>query len=179
MQYKRCIRCNKLLPLDSFYANNKASDGLSSKCKCCCLTYAHERYLLKAKDEKWVMNERSRGREKYRRLKYNEKYKGKETFSYLPSSYRNLHRAAERLGLKVKGKELHHWNYKELYSVFIVSRKAHKCIHRNMICNKSGFSKMKDGTILNTAEKAEYCFNKILKDNEINEKVIYVNLLEI
>lgn len=48
-----------------------------------------------------------------------------------------------------------------------------------MICNKSGFSKMKDGTILNTAEKAEYCFNKILKDNEINEKVIYVNLLEI
>lgn len=136
MEYKTCFKCGRSLPLSFFYKHPKMKDGYLNKCKDCLKKDASVRYIEKSKNTEWKEKERTRGREKYKRLHYYEKYKYVAISTILPLSYRTISRKAHKMGLVKKGFEFHHWNYNLLNSGFIVSREAHKCIHRHMSFNR-------------------------------------------
>ena len=51
------------------------SDGHLNKCKDCTKSDVKERFLVNSERPEWLERERERGREKYYRLGYREKYK--------------------------------------------------------------------------------------------------------
>ena len=71
--FKRCFKCGLTLPITEFYAHPEMADGHLNKCKSCAKKDVHKNYLKNVEDDEYVEKERSRGREKYKRLKYNEK----------------------------------------------------------------------------------------------------------
>jgi hypothetical protein len=165
------------LPITDFYKAKNLRGGCLNKCKECAKIDAHVYYKQKSQDADWVEKERERGREKYSRLNYKEKYKNQSLISFLPSCYRNIERKARQMGLRKKGYELHHWNYNKLNSVFLVSAKAHKCIHRHMTFDRKSLRCYKeDGTLLKTKKQAEEYFNSILLSEGFTEKVEYVEI---
>lgn len=81
------------------------------------------------------------------------------------------------MGFLVKGKDLHHWNYNKPYSVFILSKKAHKNIHRFITVNyEDKFCYMPDGSRIETEEEAKHQFSTILKNKGIKEKLILIDI---
>lgn len=177
MEYKVCFKCGRLLPLDSFYKHSQMGDGHLNKCKDCTKKDAHNRWVEKSKDPEWVEKERARGREKFQRLGYREKYKDTSLQSFLPNTYCNVERKLRQHGLAKDWFEFHHWNYHILNSVFQVSRKAHKCLHRHMTFNHQDlFCYKEDGTRLVSEEQAENYFNSILQKEGIDEKVVLIHI---
>lgn len=151
---KVCFKCNEQKPITEFYKHNKMSMGVVNKCKVCNKLDVKKDYYRKAEDESWLEKERERGREKYQRLNYKDKYKiwhGKRPYTK-KSKYRNLSRK-----LKVpKGFELHHWNYnlEFLEDVFLLSRKQHGQTHTHILLNTSCLMYMDlEGNLLDTREK--------------------------
>ena len=79
----------------------------------------------------------------------------------------NISRRLRNRGYDTKNKEAHHWNYNLPYSVILLSRKAHRCIHRNITVNYSDkYCYTKSGDIIDTEEKAVSIFCSILKKTE-------------
>ncbi len=80
-------------------------------------------------------------------------------------------------GYDTKGKEAHHWNYNLPNSVFLLSRKAHKCIHKYISVNYSDkFCYTLDGVIIDTIEKAKKLFRHWLEINNINEELNLITI---
>ncbi len=174
METKKCIKCGKIKPIYEFYKHSKMSDGHLNKCKDCIRDEAHKRYLIKSKDEEWLEKERRRGRDKFKRLGYKGKFK--QTRQICPE-LSNLSRRLKNMGFLVKGKDLHHWNYNKPYSVFILSKKAHKNIHRFITVNyEDKFCYMPDGSRIETEEEAKHQFSTILKNKGIKEKLILIDI---
>lgn len=73
---KPCICCGDEKPPGDFYRHSQMADGHLNKCKACCRGQARDRHQQKAQDESWLEAERARGRDKYRRLNYVERYRG-------------------------------------------------------------------------------------------------------
>ena len=67
--------------------------------------------------------ERLRGREKFKRLGYKNRFKKTTSICKEES---NISRKLRIIGYCTNGKEAHHWNYNLPYSIFLLSRKAHK-----------------------------------------------------
>lgn len=148
-----------------------------NKCKNCTKKDAHNRWIEKSKDPEWVEKERARGREKFQRLMYKEKYNQKSLHNFLPNSYRNIERKLRQHGFVKKGFEFHHWNYNILNSVFRVSRKAHKCIHRHMTFNRKDlYCYTEDGTKLTNEEQAKEYFDSILQSEGFDERVELIRI---
>ena len=65
---KKCRKCNKLKPLDSYYKHKKMSDGHLNICISCTKKRISEREKKLRENPEWVEKEKERGREKNHRL---------------------------------------------------------------------------------------------------------------
>ena len=74
---KVCFKCGIEKPLSEYYKHKKMADGHLGKCKDCTKNDTKIRTDVLLNDTNWVESEKTRGREKYHRLNYCERYKGK------------------------------------------------------------------------------------------------------
>lgn len=67
----------------------------------------------------------------------------------------------------INGKEIHHWNYNILNSFFILSRKAHKKIHKFIYINEEDFCAYlkEDNTKIENEHMAMEITKRILTEN--------------
>ena len=140
------------------------ADGHLNKCKECTKKDVHEHYEIVSQDEEWMESERQRGREKYHRLGYKDIYEHKSYSNN--STCKNLNRN-NRKKFDLEGKELHHWNYNLLNSFFILSKKAHKRIHKYIYVNEEDkYVYLKsDNTKIENEQMAIEITKKILIEN--------------
>lgn len=125
------------------------------------MSYYEKRRL----EPEWVEKERARSREKHERL-----YKGIRSKVDVLYHYRSVAQMIRRRGIDTKDKEAHHWNYNLKNSVFLLSRSAHKIIHRYIKVNyDDGYCYTNDGVKIETAEQAKNIFTEILKRRGIEE----------
>lgn len=164
---KKCILCNEVKDLESFYSHKEMKDGKLSKCKECCKKQAKKRHHEKNKDLNWVESERLRAREKYKRLNYKERQK--ELNKDKPWKQNSIYKGLRRKVKSPKGTELHHWCYKDdfLEDVLIMNIKEHRNLHSKLTLIKESLIFVTDcGLILDTKEK-HLKFIKSLKLNYI------------
>lgn len=89
----------------------------------------------------------------------------------------NINRKLKPLGLYVRGKEAHHWNYNFPRSVILLSRKAHHRIHTMLTVNyEDKYCYTLDGKRIETEEQAKSIFSNILSGFGINEPIEVLNI---
>lgn len=121
---KKCFKCGLLLPLSCFYTHKQMLDGHLNKCKECAKKDVHEKYLENIQNPEYMEKQRSRGRNKYKRLysgiKIKNKHHARSTRAFVK----------RRIGEIDKNIELHHWNYNYPHSVISLDRSAHARLHK-------------------------------------------------
>lgn len=161
---KVCFKCRTEKNISEFYKHGQMPDGHLNKCKECTKKDVKENYIKKIEDPEYVEKERARGREKYKRLNYVERTHYKKNYS---RSTRSIHRFFKSLNIDLKEKELHHWNYTLKHDVFILNKRAHKLVHKDMVYSedKNCFI-TNDGIELSTKKMHyEYIVDTFVKNN--------------
>jgi len=164
MEKKVCFKCGKEKQLDEFYVHKQMADGHLNKCKECAKNDVRENYISLTENEEFYEKERARGRDKYHRLGYKDKYKTPK-FRNL-SYFKNMNKMLKSKGLIKEGEEAHHWNYNLPYSVIILDRKDHKRLHQHIVLNEDTLiyhTKNKD-LPLSTLQHHVVFARKILRD---------------
>lgn len=153
MDTKKCIKCGKELPHSSFYPHSQMPDGYLNKCKECFKAEMRERYNRKSQDPEWVEKERTRGREKYRRLGYaNKTSESKRVKESKFKGLRTTKRAVKNISIE-DGYELHHWNYNLMHNVIVLDKRLHHRLHSVIELNMEEGIYYHKGEKLDTIEK--------------------------
>jgi len=143
---KKCFKCGSTKPITAFYKHSQMSDGYLNKCKECTKLDVKNQYALNVNTHGWIEKERQRGREKYKRLKYKDKYKPtsgnkkvimRKYIEQYPEK-RKAQTASQHIKTP-KGYNKHHWCYSETYytDVLFLTIKDHYLIHRSMYYDQS------------------------------------------
>lgn len=170
METKICIKCGLEKSLSEFYVHPAMKDGHLNKCKICCKKDSSLNYKKNSKNVWFVEYERRRGREKYRRLNYKDKYP--PNIIQCNSTIRNLHRNLIAAGYDMDLKEAHHWNYNLTKQGFILTRKMHKLIHRYIkFDTETKCFKFKD-MLLDSIEKHRNFINSVFRENNISDEIV-------
>lgn len=171
---KVCFKCGKEKALSEFYKHPQMADGHLNKCKECAKKDSIKNYDIKSQDEGWMEMERARNREKFKRLGYRGRFKSTRELTEYAT---NINRELQVRGVDTDKKEAHHWNYNEPYSVFLLTRRTHKRIHKYIIVNyEDGYNYTLDNVKIESVEEAERLFYEFLKKEGINEKIEYYDL---
>ena len=174
MEAKKCFKCGVIKPLSEFYRHPEMEDGHLNKCKECTKKDSKARYNVLSTDNNWLEKERQRSRDKFKRLGYKNKFKQVRKICPLKA---NIARRLRSRGYDTKGKEAYHWNYNLPYSIFLLSRKAHRCIHQFIHVNYSDkYCYTNDGEKIDTVEKAISVFSSVLSSKGINEELKILNI---
>ncbi len=149
-------------------------DGHLNKCKECTKKDVKLIYKIHSSDESWMDKERKRGRDKFRRLGYRNRFK---KTSSLCLGYGNISKKLRVLGYNTKNKEAHHWNYNKPLSVLLLSRRAHKRLHLHLKVNdEDKYCYTEHGERLDTEEKAIKYFRAVLEGYGIHEDLKVINI---
>ena len=175
MEQKKCFKCGQIKPLSAFYKHKKSKDGHLNKCINCTKQDVAINRLRHTDDESWIESERMRGRKKYR--KYRNVWNFQSSSRDICPLMANISRELKKLGYDTKGKEAHHWNYNYPFSVFILSKSAHRRLHQHLIVNRQDkYIYTKDNVRIETTEQAFEIFTDILLKLGIEEKLTLVEL---
>ena len=165
---KTCKECKVVKQSSYFY-------GVQGECKECTKKRVRNREKKLRQNTEWIEKENERCRDKYYRLNYKEKHKPtpekkKEIMDRYNLRYPEKRKAKNiscRILTKIKGNELHHWNYNIEFAkdVIELNTKDHAKIHRFMKYDQKTFMyKDLNGELLDTKEKHENLINKILSN---------------
>ena len=171
--FKKCFKCEKILPIFEFYVHKQMVDGHLGKCIECTKNDVKKRENELRNNPEWIEKEKERHRDKYHRLNYKgcfkpttekkretmKKYYQKYPEKFLASKYTEIYMT------KSNGYHLHHWSYnqEDWLDVIQLSIKEHNFLHRVLIYEQEKMIyKSKDGELLDTKEKHLNYLNKIL-----------------
>jgi hypothetical protein len=163
MDTKICFKCGKELPIGEFYKHTKMADGLLGKCKECTKSDVRRKYEENLGNPEYIEKERDRGRKKYHRLYSGENYK-KPKHKFNKSAKSFLHRR----GIETGENEVHHWNYSLANDVFILSRRAHKLVHKYITYDSNTNCFLFNGTVLMTKKQHYEYMIKVFLENNVN-----------
>lgn len=165
---KRCIKCGEIKDLAAFNKNSKIQDGHLNTCRVCTRLYDVVRQKRLQQDPIWAEKERSRVREKYRRLGYssaqktNRKLKKKKFEQQYPEKAK-AYSKVRRL-FHPKGTHRHHWSYNEehILDVIILSPQDHTTLHRFIEYDMQHrlYRRKDTGELLDTKEKHEVYYQQ-------------------
>jgi hypothetical protein len=167
---KACFKCLSVKPLDAFYKHSMMADGHLNKCKACTKKDSLNRYSEKVQDPSWKESERTRGREKFRRL-YRESPKPYVRHIGHAASYEERFpeiKAAHSISgsvPKIPGFHNHHWSYAlgNARDIIRLTKDGHYEAHRYLIYRQEFkcFASA-EGVILDTREKHVNYLEQIL-----------------
>lgn len=170
---KICFKCGIEKPLTDYYKHKQMGDGHLGKCKDCTKNDTKKRTDILSNDSNWVENEKTRGREKYHRLNYRDKFKQtpeqkKKTMDKYNKKYPEKRKCKNKCShLRAKdGYNLHHWSYnlKHAKDVIELSIADHNKIHRFLKYNQTTFMyKDLNGKLLFTKEMHLKYINDVIK----------------
>ena len=167
MTSKRCKKCGRTLPITEFYKHKLMKDGHLNECKDCHNERCRKYRVKMSKDPVFVERERERSKMKDK----NRTGRGM-VYSYI----RNTKRDMKAKGFEMDGFEAHHWNYNLMRSVFMLSRRAHHCVHAMTTVNHiDGYTYTKDGKRIESEHDAFSEYVSILTKYEIYETPKLVN----
>lgn len=106
------------------------------------------------------------------------KYASKHSKNYKTKScvYKGLSRSLRSRGFDLKYKEAHHWDYDCLKSGFILSRRAHKLIHKYLKLDNENRFFFYGENLLDTKEKHRIFMDKIFEINNVDYKYVEFDL---
>lgn len=135
---KKCFKCGRKKELTDFYPHPQMADGHLNKCKRCNKKDSINDYKRKSNDIEWKESERTRGREKYRRLYTGTgKAKPENNFRYSRKYPEKKRAIGGSHGLKppMPGLEKHHWSYNDEHfkDVVWLTKKHHMKAHRFLV----------------------------------------------
>lgn len=174
MDVKTCFKCNQTKPLDEFYKHIRMRDGHLNKCKECTKLESKSNYKVKSEDPLWLEKERIRGREKFKRLNYKNKHRLSDL---LKKERSNLSRILRGKGFLIPGKEAHHWNYNLPHSIMLMSKSAHRRVHKYISVNYEDKMCYKSNgePILNENDAIKYTKDCLLLEG-VTEDIRIINL---
>jgi hypothetical protein len=156
---KTCFKCKADKPIAEFYKHSAMADGYLNKCKECTKKDTTNIILRLKGDPKWAEQEKTRGRDKYHRLNYSEKYGSGSNEAKKKWITRNPEKRKAHLAMRniktPEGNHWHHWSYKEEHfkDVILLSKADHAKIHRFIVYDpNTSFFRTRQGILLDTKE---------------------------
>jgi hypothetical protein len=164
---KKCFKCGIEKELDEFYKHPQMKDGHLNKCKICTRKDSNNNRDKKCNDPIFQESERIRGREKYYRLNYVERlYKKRPRREHIKNIF--------NISIN-KEEEMHHWDYNNQFSCFIINRRLHRKFHVMVKLNDDNIFYY-NNDIINTKEQHQKILEQINLKFNLNSRIIYCEM---